>query len=78
MSCAASLANIQFMQEEGLAARAEQTGEYAMRKLRDLQKQNPMIGEVRGQGLMIGVELVRDEKLTPAGAEAEVIRTNAA
>jgi 4-aminobutyrate aminotransferase len=74
VSCAASLANIQFMQEEGLAARAEQTGEYAMRKLRDLQKQNPMIGEVRGLGLMIGVELVRDEKLTPAGAEAEAVR----
>jgi len=74
VSCAASLANIQFMQEEGLAARAEQTGEYAMRKLRDLQKQNPIIGEVRGLGLMIGVELVRDEKLTPAGAEAEAVR----
>ena len=74
VSCAASLANIQFMQEEGLAACAEQTGEYAMRKLRDLQKQNPIIGEVRGLGLMIGAEMVRDEKLTPAGAEAEAVR----
>ncbi len=45
-----------------------------MRKLRELQKQNPIIGEVRGLGLMIGVELVRDEKLTPASAEAEAIR----
>ncbi|MGH9641667.1 MAG: aminotransferase class III-fold pyridoxal phosphate-dependent enzyme, partial [Terriglobales bacterium] len=55
-------------------ARAAETGEYAMKKLRDLQKQNPLIGEVRGLGLMIGVELVRDEKLTPANAEAEAIR----
>ena len=45
-----------------------------MKKLRDLQKQNPLIGEVRGLGLMIGVELVRDEKLTPANSEAEAIR----
>jgi 4-aminobutyrate aminotransferase-like enzyme len=45
-----------------------------MKKLRDLQKQNPLIGEVRGLGLMIGVELVRDEKLMPATAEAEAVR----
>jgi 4-aminobutyrate aminotransferase len=74
VACAASLANIEFMQEEKLPARATETGEYAMKKLRDLQKQNPMIGEVRGLGLMIGVELVRDEKLTPANTEAEAIR----
>ena len=74
VSCAASLANIQFMQDENLPARAAETGEYAMKKLRDLQKQNPMIGEVRGLGLMVGVELVRDERLTPASSEAEAIR----
>jgi 4-aminobutyrate aminotransferase-like enzyme len=45
-----------------------------MAKLRDLQKHNPLIGEVRGLGLMIGVELVKDEKLTPATSEAEAIR----
>ena len=74
VACTASLANIQVMQEENLPARAAETGEYAMKKLRDLQKQNPLIGEVRGLGLMIGVELVRDEKLTPANSEAEAIR----
>jgi 4-aminobutyrate aminotransferase-like enzyme len=74
VSCAASLANIAFMQEENLPAKATETGEYAMKKLRELQKQNPLIGEVRGLGLMIGVELVRDEKMTPANTEAEAIR----
>jgi len=74
VACAASLANIQVMEEEKLPSRATETGEYAMKKLRDLQRQNPLIGEVRGLGLMIGVELVRDEKLTPANAEAEAIR----
>jgi 4-aminobutyrate aminotransferase / (S)-3-amino-2-methylpropionate transaminase / 5-aminovalerate transaminase len=74
VSCAAALANIQFIEDEDLPARATETGHYAMQKLKSLQKQNPIIGEVRGLGLMIGVELVRDEKLTPASLEAEAIR----
>src|SRR6266478_1619253 len=74
VSCAAALANIEFMEKENLPARATETGNYAMAKLRELQKDNPLIGEVRGLGLMIGVELVRDEKLTPASSEAEAIR----
>ena len=74
VSCAASLANIEFMEREDLASRATETGNYAMAKLRELRKQNPLIGEVRGLGLMIGVELVKDEKLTPAASEAEAIR----
>jgi len=74
VSCAAALANIEFMEREGLAQRASDTGAYAMSKLRGIQKENPLIGEVRGLGLMIGVELVRDEKLTPANTEAEAIR----
>src|SRR5438128_3573865 len=74
VSCAASLANIEFIEQQGLAARATETGDYAMAKLRELQKHNLLIGEVRGLGLMIGVELVKDEKLTPATSEAEAIR----
>jgi 4-aminobutyrate aminotransferase/(S)-3-amino-2-methylpropionate transaminase len=74
VSCAASLANIEFIEKENLPARATETGKYAMAKLRDLQKQNPIIGDVRGLGLMIGVELVKDEKLTPGTSEAEAIR----
>jgi 4-aminobutyrate aminotransferase / (S)-3-amino-2-methylpropionate transaminase / 5-aminovalerate transaminase len=74
VSCAAALANIEFMERESLAQRASDAGGYAMSKLRDLQKENPLIGDIRGLGLMIGVELVRDEKLTPANTEAEAIR----
>jgi 4-aminobutyrate aminotransferase / (S)-3-amino-2-methylpropionate transaminase / 5-aminovalerate transaminase len=74
VSCAAALANIEFMEQEKLPARAADTGGYATAKLRELQKQSPLIGEVRGLGLMIGVELVKDENLTPAPAEAEALR----
>jgi 4-aminobutyrate aminotransferase len=74
VSCAAALANIEFMEKENLPGRATELGNYAMGKLRDLQKQNPLIGEVRGLGLMIGVELIKDEKKTPGTAEAEAVR----
>ncbi len=74
VSCAAALANIEFIQKEDLSARAIETGAYAMAKLRDLRKQHSIMGDVRGLGLMIGVELVRDEKLTPATSEADAIR----
>jgi 4-aminobutyrate aminotransferase / (S)-3-amino-2-methylpropionate transaminase / 5-aminovalerate transaminase len=74
VSCAAALANINFMQRENLPARAAETGKYAMAKLGDLQKNSAMIGDVRGVGLMIGVELIKDADKTPAAAEAESIR----
>jgi 4-aminobutyrate aminotransferase-like enzyme len=47
ISCAAALANINFMEKENLPARATETGNYAMTKLRALQKHHPLIGEVR-------------------------------
>jgi 4-aminobutyrate aminotransferase-like enzyme len=45
-----------------------------MDKLKAMQKRFPLIGEVRGLGLMIGIELVSDAQLTPAAAEAEALR----
>ena len=74
VSCAAALANIEYMEKENLADRAADMGNYAIAKLRDLQKQNSLVGEVRGLGLMIGVELVKDDALTPATSEADAIR----
>lgn len=74
VSCAAALANIEFLQRENLCQRSAENGEYALSRLRELQRGNPLIGEVRGLGLMIGIEMVKDENRTPASAEAEAIR----
>jgi 4-aminobutyrate aminotransferase len=74
VSCAAALANIQVMEEEDLCRRSRESGAYAMERLQALQKRTPLIGEVRGLGLMIGIELVKDAALTPAAAEAEAVR----
>lgn len=74
VSCAAALANIAYMEREKLPERTAEMGEYAMGKLKEMQKSNPLIGDVRGLGLMIGVELVKDAEKTPGTAEAEGIR----
>jgi 4-aminobutyrate aminotransferase-like enzyme len=73
VSSVASLATIQYMDEEGLLARAAELGAYLMDQLKGLQEKLPIIGEVRGMGLMIGVELVRDRK-TKEPANTEAIR----
>src|ERR1019366_9640852 len=72
--CAAALANIEFFEEEKLCEQSAEKGRYALAHLKALQRRLPIIGEVRGLGLMIGVELVKDEALTPAAAEAEAVR----
>lgn len=74
VSCAAALANVAYMEREKLPERTAEIGEYAMGKLKELQKSNPLIGDVRGLGLMIGVELVKDAEKTPGTAEAEAVR----
>ncbi len=74
VSCAASLANIEFMLEERLCEQAAERGTYLMDQLNKLRRDTSLIGEVRGLGLMVGVELVQDDKLTPATAETEAVR----
>lgn len=75
VSCAAALANIDYLLENKLADEAARKGEYTLRRLRELQQKHKLIGDVRGLGLMLGIELVRDQKLkTPAPSEAEKVR----
>jgi 4-aminobutyrate aminotransferase len=60
VSCAAALATIALL-EEGLIENAARMGAYLMDRLRDWPERFPIVGEVRGLGLMIGIELVRDQ-----------------
>jgi putrescine aminotransferase len=63
-SCAVGIAAMQELLGERLADRAESSGEYLMTRLRELQTRQPLIKEVRGQGLLIGVEL-RNPRVKP-------------
>ena len=75
VSCAAAIANIEVLESEHLAERSAELGARALGDLRDLSQREPLIGDVRGQGLMIGVELVRDRRTKePAAKEAAAIR----
>lgn len=59
VSCGAALATLDLVEQE-YAANAAVVGEYFMERLRELQNRFGCIGEVRGKGLMIGMELVED------------------
>jgi 4-aminobutyrate aminotransferase len=74
VSCAASLANIEFMLETNLASQALEKGEFLKKELGMLAKRHELIGEIRGKGLMVGIELVRDRHKTPADVEGKKIR----
>lgn len=57
LACAAALAVLDVMEQEELVENACQVGEYLMERLKELQQEQPHIVDVRGRGLMIGVEL---------------------
>jgi len=74
VSCAVGLAVLDVIRDEGLQENARETGEYLLAGLKDLAGGHPMIGDVRGQGLFIGIEFVRDrETREPAAEEAAAI-----
>ena len=57
LACAAALAVLDVMEQEKLVQNALEVGEHLMAELQQLQKSNPMIADVRGRGLMIGIDL---------------------
>src|ERR1041385_8337998 len=59
LCCAAALATLDLVERE-YAANAEKVGAYFMTRLRELQSRHDAIGDIRGKGLMIGMELVKD------------------
>jgi 4-aminobutyrate aminotransferase len=60
ISCAAALATIDLLEEQYLA-NADEVGRYTIDCLEEIQTRHPSIGEVRGRGLMIGVEFVKEK-----------------
>ena len=76
ISCQAALTTIDLL-EEGLIEKAARLGGYVLEKLKELQKRFRLIGDVRGKGLMIGIEIVKDPvtKLKAIEERNEIIQS---
>ncbi len=72
VACAAGLATIETIEEEGLLEHARSMGEYALIRMNAMKADHPLIGSVRGLGLLMGMELVKSrETMERATDEAE-------
>jgi 4-aminobutyrate aminotransferase len=59
---AAALATLDVIEKEGLLAHSTEVGNYMMKRMADWPKKHRMVGYVRGRGLMVGVEIVKDKE----------------
>ena len=74
VSCSVGSAVLDVIEREKLQEKARHTGSYFIERLTELKEEFPLIGDVRGLGLFIGIELVRNrETLEPADSEASAI-----
>lgn len=74
VACAVGLAVLDVLRDEGLQSNALRVGHYLLEALRGLMSKHGVIGDVRGSGLFLGIELVRDRvTLEPADAEASYV-----
>ena len=74
VSCAIGVAVLDVLRDEQLQAHALRVGQQMLDALRPFVDRHPVVGDVRGSGLFLGVELVRDRAtLEPAGAEASYV-----
>ena len=72
--CAAALATIRYIEEHKLVEHARRLGDHALGRLRELMTRHELIGDVRGLGLLLGVELVTNRQTKePAARQAEEV-----
>ena len=71
VSSAAALAVLDYIERERLAEKARERGEQLVKGLEEISKRHPVIGDIRGLGLMIGAEFVRPGKI-PADKELDI------
>lgn len=60
VGCAAALATIEYIENENLVDHARELGQYSLKRMNEMMERHPLIGDVRGLGLLLGIELVKD------------------
>ena len=73
VACAAALGAIRTIEEQDLVAAARRIGEVMLARLRQLQRRHPAVGDVRGRGAMVAVELVEPGTTTPDPAMTQAV-----
>ncbi|MFI6326132.1 4-aminobutyrate--2-oxoglutarate transaminase [Nonomuraea sp. NPDC050556] len=73
LACEAALGVLETIEEEDLVAKARRIGEIMLPRLRSLQERFPTIGDVRGRGAMIAIELVKPGTKEPDAAATQAI-----
>ena len=72
VTAAAALATLEVIERDDLVANAARVGARALERMHDMKQRHPLIGDVRGRGLLLGIELVEDrDAKRPARAAAE-------
>ena len=61
MACAAALASIEVIEEEGILENVRRVGAHFMKRMEKMKEEHPIIGDVKGKGFLLGIELVKDK-----------------
>lgn len=73
LACAAALATLRVLKAENLGAHAQEVGAFMLDRLTGIMADSPIVGDVRGKGLLLGIELVRDRE-TKQGLSRDEMR----
>jgi 4-aminobutyrate aminotransferase/4-aminobutyrate aminotransferase/(S)-3-amino-2-methylpropionate transaminase len=70
MACAAALASIEVIEDENILENVRTVGEYFENRMHKMKEEHPIIGDVKGKGFLLGIELVKDKKTKEPFEEA--------
>ena len=62
MACAAALASLQVIEEENILENVRAVGNVIINKMKKMQQEHPIVGDVKGKGMLLGLELVKDKQ----------------
>ncbi|TAN21700.1 MAG: aspartate aminotransferase family protein [Chitinophagaceae bacterium] len=70
MACAAALASIEVIEDEGILENVREVGKFFMKRMIKIKEQHPIVGDVKGKGFLLGIELVKDKNTKEPFEEA--------
>jgi 4-aminobutyrate aminotransferase len=78
VACRAALSTIEYIETHDLVTHARELGDYALNRMTEMMERHPLIGDVRGLGLLLGMELVKDRSTREKAVdEAEAVMYSA-